>query len=1042
MKKVSLIILFILVFSLSYSNNISYKIPKVLVIQSYHSGYLWTDNINNGIKATLKKYDSNVRIRIEFLDTKRFTSEDFKANVKMMLQYKYLDSNFDVVIVADNNAFEIVKELRDTIFKDTPIVFCGLNFFEPSQLGTMTNVTGVREKIVFLENFKLIKSIHKDVEKIIVINDMTPTGRQNKINVMSDIRDFKEDVEIEIVENISIFDLKEKLRNLSPNTIVLYSLFLKDNQGRFLEYDESILLVTESSSAPVYITTDFSFGYGSIGGFLTSGTLQGVNAAELTIRILNGEKADKLAIIDNNSNSYYFDYKAMQKWGIKLSDLPPDSEIINLEESYWDTHKKIIIRFSLLILLLSGIIFWLIITLLKKNSLKNDLLTSNESLTDLKKNLEIIVKERTNDLEDERNFIRTVQNNQDSLVIVFDKNGIIERANSSAILNLEFKDNSVLGDNLWHIFEQEEDLAKLKTFINNNEKDNSNLTIQLKLISNNGKKLVVDSVITSITTRGLKYFILTGTNVTEKYHLFKKLESEEKKYRSVYENSGIAMITIAANNLVTMANKKFEELSGYSKDEIINKMSWQSFVDASDLQNIIESRKLRYENKLPAADSYDAKFVNKKGFIIDAILNVVMVPETQEIISSITDITSKKAVQNKMKFLLEEYKAFNEIKNKFYDNFTQDLSTPLNSIQGMLDLIKYSKNQADIEIYISILHDLSGQMSYIIQEMNHYQLDSSIDDLVVHKSSLSEFFTYSLGILIERSNISQIFFAIDEHLADSQYLVIDKLEKIIQILLIKLAKNDLNTPVIIEVAKDGDDNLKFTLQKALNLPLDSRYIEVQGVKNRSLHNLEYINDFRCNYFIVNKLVNFLGGKIDYQSGTYPDKKFIFTIKIFTIADINPDLVELAEDSGIEKYILPNDVNDYTVKSIANLFPLKILIVNYDEVSRFVLYKILEILNQKIDICSSEQELIELMNKTTYDVIFFDFTTISINNLETLQEIRQMENIYQPYIIANGCVKEGDRDFTELINNRMPDVLTISNIAILMEEATEFKNRKI
>ena len=31
---------------------------------------------------------------------------------------------------------------------------------------------------------------------------MTPTGKQNRINIESDIRDYKDDVEIEIVEDI------------------------------------------------------------------------------------------------------------------------------------------------------------------------------------------------------------------------------------------------------------------------------------------------------------------------------------------------------------------------------------------------------------------------------------------------------------------------------------------------------------------------------------------------------------------------------------------------------------------------------------------------------------------------------------------------------------------------------------------------------------------------------------------------------------------------------------------------------------------------
>jgi len=181
-----------------------YDIPEVLILQSYHSGFLWADNIDTAIKTVLKEYNHNIRIKTEFLDTKRFNTPEFKDNLKMMLEYKYKDSDFDVIITADNNAFEIVKDLHKSVFKEAPVVFCGVNYFHPSQLEGMRNVTGVMEKIISLENFKLIKTIHKDVKKIIVINEMTPTGLQNRINIHADIREFKEDIDIEIVEDVSI----------------------------------------------------------------------------------------------------------------------------------------------------------------------------------------------------------------------------------------------------------------------------------------------------------------------------------------------------------------------------------------------------------------------------------------------------------------------------------------------------------------------------------------------------------------------------------------------------------------------------------------------------------------------------------------------------------------------------------------------------------------------------------------------------------------------------------------------------------------------
>ena len=202
MKKCIIIVAMILIVLMINANAVNYKIPQVLVIQSYHSGYLWTDNVNQGISTTLKKYNSNIRIKTEYLDTKRFTTEAYIKSLKAMLEFKYTDVEFDVIIVSDNDGFELVKKVRESLFTDIPLVFCGLNFFERSQLGNLTKVTGVTEKNDFLKNFELIKKIHPNVEEILVINDLTLTGKLNRMNLADDIRKFHDDVKIEIIDDI------------------------------------------------------------------------------------------------------------------------------------------------------------------------------------------------------------------------------------------------------------------------------------------------------------------------------------------------------------------------------------------------------------------------------------------------------------------------------------------------------------------------------------------------------------------------------------------------------------------------------------------------------------------------------------------------------------------------------------------------------------------------------------------------------------------------------------------------------------------------
>ncbi len=913
MKRILIIAIILMSFLSGKALSKEIHIPKVLIVQSYHSGFLWSDNIDTAIKTTLKNYNNNIRIKTEYLDTKRFNTPFYKDNLQMMLEFKYIDSDFDLIITADNNAFDLVKKLHKSVFKEIPVVFCGVNYFHPSQLEGMKNVTGVREKIVSLENFKLIKSIHKNVKKIIVLNEKTPTGEQNRVNILADIREFKEDVDIEIIDDISIADLKVLLRSLDHDTVVLYSLFFKDGDGKFLEYDESAIFVSRYSAVPVYVSIDFSLGFGAIGGFLTSGSLQGESAAKLAIQILEGQDAEKLDIIDVSPNGYYFDYEAMQKWGIKLSDIPEDSQLINYKASYFRRNKELILKFLLVVLILSAIIILLIVTLIKKNKLKNQLIKSNSSLTELTDKLEILVDERT-----------------------------------------------------------------------------------------------------------------------------QELKNEEEKYRSVYENTGIAMFTIGEDDLVSMVNQRFEDLSGYTKDEIINKLPWQTFVDSVDLARVSKKREMRLANKLPLTDAYDVKFVNKKGYVIDSLLNVVLVSDTREVICSITDISEKNAIHNKMKLLLEEQKAFNESKNKFYKNFSEDLKIPLESIYGIVDLIENCSIAKNNDDFYKLLKDLTSQILYITKEMTDYQISDKDEQVIIQEVYIPEFIKYIGELFTERSNIDRIYYRIDKDLHGQNYFSVKKLEKLLEIIIIKIAKSNPKIPLVIDAKKSDNEKIRFRIYSQEHFDNED-FIMIQNENNKHVHDLNNISELRFNYMVINRLVSLLEGEIDYSRNIDHNKEFIFTIKSYTENDISSSANDEDDVNNIEKYILPPDISDISNEYIGLLDPLKVIIVNYNNVSHYVLYNILDALNQKIEMCSPEEDLKELLKQNTYDAIIIDLSQVSINNLETLKEIKKMDNIYIPYIIAD-TENIDTSDLYEGIDAELPDILTCSNLYLLLKSALEYKNR--
>ena len=150
---------------------------NLLVLHSYDTGYKWTNDVSQGIKAALRAEGRAVKVHDEYMGTKRVSDPAYFRLLNETYRFKYGTSRFDVIIAADNDAFNFLLSYRDDLFPGTPVVFCGVNYFEPSQLQGARLFTGVNEAADIRETLDLALKLHPHTRRIIVVNDTTTTGR-------------------------------------------------------------------------------------------------------------------------------------------------------------------------------------------------------------------------------------------------------------------------------------------------------------------------------------------------------------------------------------------------------------------------------------------------------------------------------------------------------------------------------------------------------------------------------------------------------------------------------------------------------------------------------------------------------------------------------------------------------------------------------------------------------------------------------------------------------------------------------------------------
>jgi ABC-type uncharacterized transport system substrate-binding protein len=131
-----------------------YDGKKVLVIDSYHQGYAWSDATVAGARSVLDS--SGAEVRIVRMDTKRKKSDEDKLAAAEMVRRTIESFNPDVVIASDDNASKFVIK---PFYKDAklPFVFCGVNWdasgygFPYKNVTGMVEVAAVDELFAFLE---------------------------------------------------------------------------------------------------------------------------------------------------------------------------------------------------------------------------------------------------------------------------------------------------------------------------------------------------------------------------------------------------------------------------------------------------------------------------------------------------------------------------------------------------------------------------------------------------------------------------------------------------------------------------------------------------------------------------------------------------------------------------------------------------------------------------------------------------------------------------------------------------------------------------
>jgi PAS domain S-box-containing protein len=139
------------------------------------------------------------------------------------------------------------------------------------------------------------------------------------------------------------------------------------------------------------------------------------------------------------------------------------------------------------------------------------------------------------------------------------------------------------------------------------------------------------------------------TDITEGVRTRQQLLESDVRYRTVFENTGTAMLILNEDMSIAYVNREFEKISGVQKNEIIGRREWTDFIMPEDLKRMMKYHRLRRRNPEAAPSSYECRAQDRKGRVLDLFLNVALIPGTSMSVVSMMDISERKRAMESLK---------------------------------------------------------------------------------------------------------------------------------------------------------------------------------------------------------------------------------------------------------------------------------------------------------------------------------------------------------------------------------------------------------
>src|ERR1700752_3767059 len=207
------------------------------------------------------------------MDRSRFGRE-YQTLLRDFLRAKYAGRKIDAVVAVFGPALDFLLGHGSEVFPGASIVFCGIDQAELGDRPLPPHVRGVLLKREFSPTLELALSLHPQTRQVIVVGGTSDFDRLLLDQARKEFEPFARRVNVTYATALPLQQLLSDIKQVPPNSIVLFTTFFKDGAGEPFVPHDVVPLVSAAANVPLYGFLDQFLGRGMVGGKLYGSATQ------------------------------------------------------------------------------------------------------------------------------------------------------------------------------------------------------------------------------------------------------------------------------------------------------------------------------------------------------------------------------------------------------------------------------------------------------------------------------------------------------------------------------------------------------------------------------------------------------------------------------------------------------------------------------------------------------------------------------------------------------------------------------------------------